>query len=70
MKPIERLIFMYGNASKAARALDIPRRQIVEGWVKSGFIPYKMASRVQKKTGKAITKIQVWEAADEARGIE
>lgn len=70
MTPIDRLIFMYGNSTKAARALGLKNRQVVENWVKYGYIPYKCAHLVEKATGGTITRRQCWLAADEARGVD
>lgn len=69
MKPIEILIEMYGTPTQAARALGLGGRQVIEAWVKHGYIPYKQATLVQQKTGGAIKNTQVWLAADKARGL-
>jgi hypothetical protein len=69
MKPIEQLLSMYGSPTKVGRALGVSR-QVVENWVKSGYIPYERATQVHKKTGGAIKNKQIWLAADEARGIK
>lgn len=66
MTPIEKLIDMYGTATKAGLAIGVSR-QVVEHWVKKGFIPFEDGSKVQEKTGGAITNIKIWFAADRAK---
>lgn len=66
MTPIEKLIDMYGTATKAGLAIGL-KRQTIEHWVKQGFIPHKKATYVQTKTNGAIPNIKIWLAADRAR---
>tara|TARA_R110000764_G_scaffold210447_1_gene296366 strand:- start:18 stop:236 length:219 start_codon:yes stop_codon:yes gene_type:complete len=66
MTPINKLIDMYGTATKAGLAIGL-KRQVIEHWVKNGYIPHKKATYVQTKTGGAITNIKIWLAADRAK---
>lgn len=66
MKPIEKLMDMYSTPTQAGRAIGVSR-QVVEHWVKKGFIPYEAATYVQVKTGGSITNSQIWLAADKAK---
>jgi len=69
LKPIDKLMDMYGTPTQAGRAIGVSR-QVVEHWVKKGFIPFEDGSKVQEKTGGAITNSQVWVSADKAKRAE
>mgnify|MGYP001574826811 CR=1 FL=1 len=60
--PIERLIALYGNVSRAAIVLQVDR-QLVDMWKKQGFIQFRRGKEIEKKTGGRIKAIEVWEAA-------
>jgi hypothetical protein len=66
MTPINKLIDMYGTATKAGLVIGL-KRQTIEHWVKKGFIPYQDASYVQNKTNGIISNVSIWLAADKAR---
>ena len=66
MKPIDKSIDMYTTPTQAGRAIGVSR-QVIEHWIKKGFIPYEVASKVQEKTGGSITNSQIWCAADKAK---
>ena len=66
MTPINKLIDMYGTATKAGLAIGL-NRQNIEHWEKKGFIPYQDATYVQNQTNGLITNVSIWLAADKAR---
>jgi len=67
--PIEKLMDIYGNAEAAARALapKVKGRQVVEYWIKQGYIPYSHGTRVMRATMGAITAFEIWMDATKKR---
>ena len=63
INPIQGLMDIYGSASKIATNLEL-NRQIVEGWMKRGRIPFRRGELIDEKTDGKVTKSQVWEWAN------
>lgn len=63
---IEQLIELYGNASQAAHALLVDR-QLIEIWVRQGYIPFLRGQFIEDKTEGKIKAVKVWEDASKAR---
>ena len=62
MDAIDKLVEMYGNASKAAKALG-EDRQLVEIWIRQGYIPFKRGEQIEKATNGQITAHEVYDSA-------
>ena len=59
---VERLIHLYGDVDKAAKQINKDRLTLV-GWRNKGFIPARLDSYIEEKTGGAITASEVRVAA-------
>jgi len=68
--PIEKLMDIYGNAEAAHRALapKVKSRQVIEYWVKQGYIPFCHGTLVMRVTMGAIDRFDIWMDASEKRG--
>jgi len=64
--PLDSLIEYFGNISQSADALGVDR-QVIQHWIKQGYIPWKRGELIEEKTNGVVTKRQVWEAAAAAR---
>ena len=62
IRPVDKLVNLYPSISAASTELGISR-QLIEMWVKRGFIPFKRGEYIEQKTGGKITRYEIWEAA-------
>lgn len=63
---IDDLIEHFGNSSETAHALKVDR-QLVDLWVKQGYIPFARGEAVEIATGGKVTASHVWQCASKAR---
>lgn len=63
---IDDLIEYFGNTSDTAHALKVDR-QLVDGWVKQGYIPFARGEEIEAVTEGKVTASHVWICASKAR---
>lgn len=63
--PIEKLLEIYGNPGTIATLLGIDR-QVVDGWISRGRIPFRRGEQIEEKTNGQVTKQSVWEYANKS----
>lgn len=63
---IDDLIEHFGCTSDTAKALKVDR-QLVDGWVKQGYIPFARGEEIEIITNGKITAQHVWVCASKAR---
>lgn len=61
-RPIDRLINLYPSMRDASKSLGVSR-QLLEIWMRKGFIPFARGEYIEQKTNGKITRHEIWESA-------
>lgn len=66
MDALKEVLEYFGGAGKTATAFAVDR-QLVDTWIKKGFIPYKRGLQTESVTGGIVKAVDVWMCAAKAR---
>jgi alanine-glyoxylate transaminase/serine-glyoxylate transaminase/serine-pyruvate transaminase len=64
----ERLVALFGSQAEVARALRLDRA-VVNNWVKSGYVPARWATEVEKVTRGGITAVEILDEASAKKPV-